>query len=215
MSGKIPFTSHYNDLSTDKGFQFEFICDRCRSGHRTRFSPSATGSVSTVLDAASSLFGGVFSRGADLGGRINSAAWEKSHDEAFEKSIRELASDFIQCPRCQSWVCKQKCWNNSKGLCKGCAPDLGVEMAAAQSSRSVEEVWAHARMADEDKNLGAEAWKETIRASCPFCGVPMQKNSKFCPECGQKFITEKFCPDCGAKQNEGAKFCNECGTRMP
>ena len=38
-----------------------------------------------------------------------------------------------------------------KGLCKHCAPDLGVEMSAAQSSRSVEEIWRHAAMSAEDK----------------------------------------------------------------
>lgn len=43
-------------------------------------------------------------------------------------------------------------------------------MSAAQSSRSVEEVWAHAQMAEEDKNLSVENSKETIRATCPECG---------------------------------------------
>jgi len=214
MSGKIHFTSHYNDLSTNKGFQFEFLCDRCGAGHRTRFAPSVTGSVSTIMDTASSLFGGVFSRAADLSNHANSAAWEKAHDDAFEKSINELTESFVQCPRCQSWVCRQKCWNQSKGLCKNCAPELGVEMAAAQASHSVQEVWAHARMADEDKHLDAAAWKDVIRASCPKCGAAQEKNAKFCPECGEKMAQSRFCGECGAKQNMTAKFCNACGHQL-
>ncbi len=214
MGEKFQFSGNYNDLSTDKGFQYEFECSRCGTTCRTKFKPSVTGSVSQVLDAASSLFGGVFNRTADLGSRVHSAAWEKAHDEAFEEAVRDLAQDFIQCPRCQSWVCKNKCWNQRKGLCKQCAPDLGVEMAAAQSNRSVEEVWAHACMADEDRKLGRENWKEVITASCPDCGVALAKNTKFCPECGAKLARERFCPECGAKLTGATKFCTECGTRL-
>jgi hypothetical protein len=56
--GKIEFTRNYSDLSTDKGFQFEFFCDRCGTGYRTSFQPFVLGTVSSALDAASSLFGG-------------------------------------------------------------------------------------------------------------------------------------------------------------
>lgn len=44
--------------------------------------------------------------------------------------------------------------NNKKDLCKQCAPDLGVEMAKAQAERSVQEIHAHACMAEEEKRLG-------------------------------------------------------------
>lgn len=152
MADKIKFVRNYSDLSTSKGFQFEFYCDRCGSGYRTRFKPSVTGTVAGVLDAAGGLFGGLFSRAADVGERVRSASWEKAHDDAFAAAVEELKPDFIQCPRCMSWVCRSGCWNTKKGLCKACAPDLGVEMAAAQASKSVEEVWAHAAMAEEDKN---------------------------------------------------------------
>ena len=145
MSDQIEFVSNYSDLSTDKGFQFEFNCDRCSNGYRTRFQAWAVGSVSSALDAASSLLGGVFSSAADVGERVRSAGWQKAHDEAFVHSVEEIRGNFIQCPRCSQWVCRKACWNNKRGLCKECAPDMGVEMSAAQASRSVEEVWAHAR----------------------------------------------------------------------
>jgi len=85
--GKIEFTRNYSDLSTNQGFQFEFYCDRCGSGFRTRFQPSKLGTVSSALDAASSLFGGVLGRAADLSERARSATWEKAHDEAFTKAM--------------------------------------------------------------------------------------------------------------------------------
>jgi len=31
--GAIEFTDNYQDLSTDKGFQFKFCCERCGNGY--------------------------------------------------------------------------------------------------------------------------------------------------------------------------------------
>ena len=214
MGERIEFTRNYSDLSTSKGFQFEFYCDRCGSGFRTRFKPSVSGTLSEVLDTAGSLFGGIFGSAANVGERVRSATWEKAHDEAFLEAMRELKPDFIQCPRCSSWVCRKSCWNVKKGLCKECAPDLGVEMAAAQASRSVEEVWAHAAMSEEDKKLAAGNWRENIRASCPQCEAPMPSNAKFCPECGAQLKAKTECPNCGEKFTPGAKFCPECGQKL-
>ena len=213
--GRIEFTQNYSDLSTDQGFQFEFFCDRCGSGFRTRFEASKMGAVSSALDAASSLFGGVLGQAADLGERARSATWQKAHDEAFIRAMEELRPDFIQCPHCSSWVCRKSCWNAKKGLCKNCAPDLGVEMAAAQSSRTVEEVWAHSQVAEEDREMLTErSWREGVRATCPACNAPLPARVKFCPECGAKIAGEAHCTECGAKLSPGAKFCAECGTRV-
>lgn len=211
---KIEFTRNFSDLSTDQGFQFEFYCDRCSSGFRTHFQPSAIGTVTGALDAANSLFGGLLGRAADLSERARSATWEKAHDDAFERAAQELKPDFIQCPRCSSWVCRKSCWNSKKGLCKSCAPDLGVEMAAAQSSRTVEEIWAHSQMAEEDREMLTEkSWREGVRATCPSCNAPLPANVKFCPECGVKIQTKAFCGECGAAISPGVKFCPECGAK--
>ncbi|MGI5854212.1 MAG: zinc ribbon domain-containing protein [Bacillota bacterium] len=214
MAKNIEFSGNYSDLSTNKGFQFEFHCDRCGKSIRTKFKPSVTGSVSSVLDAASGLFGGIFNQAANVSEKVRSAAWEKAHDEAFEQAWQEAEPEFFQCPRCQAWVCRAKCVNEKRGLCKGCAPDLGVEMSAAQASRSVEEVWAHAAMAEEDKKLSKENWRETIRASCPNCEAPLGTNAKFCPECGAKLKAAAHCTECGAKLAPNAKFCAECGQKV-
>jgi membrane protease subunit (stomatin/prohibitin family) len=215
MSQKIEFTSNYEDQSTDQGFQFEFRCDRCGTGYRSRFMPSAVGTVSTALGAASSLLGGVFGKAADIGERARSATWEKAHDEAFIKAVEELKPEFIQCPRCSSWVCRKSCWNAQKGLCKKCAPDLGVEMAAAQASRTVEEIWAHSKMAEKDRAmLKEESWREGARATCPKCNAPLPAKVKFCPECGASVAAQKHCTECGAELAVDAKFCAECGAKV-
>lgn len=214
MSERIEFTRNYTDLSTNRGFQFEFTCDRCGSGYRSQFSPSLTGTVSGVMDAASSIFGGLFSTASDLSERVRSASWQQARDKAFSEAMQELKPDFIQCPKCSSWVCRKSCWNTKRGLCKECAPDLGVEMSAAQASRSVEEVWAHAKMADEDKKLTEGNWRETIQASCPKCEAPLAGNAKFCPECGAKLKTSSHCSHCGGTLTPGAKFCPDCGEKV-
>lgn len=214
MGKHIEFVQNFSDLSTDKGFQFEFHCAHCGKTYRTRFKPTVTGTVSTVLDGASSLLGGFFSRAADISDRVRSASWEKAHDEAFEAAVKEIDDTFFQCPRCNSLVCREKCLNTKRGLCKGCAPDLGVEMSAAQASHSVQEIWAHAAMAEEDKKLAAENWRQTIRATCPNCEEPLAVNAKFCPACGTKLKAPGHCTECGATLTPEAKFCPDCGQKV-
>lgn len=214
VNENIHFTKNYTDHSTDTGFQFEFFCDRCGNGFRTHFTPYAAGTAAQLLNSASSLFGGFLDRAANASEHVRSAGYQKAKDAAFIKAIEELKPEFIQCPRCSNWVCKTSCWNTKKGLCKQCAPDLGVEMSAAQSSRSVEEIWAHAAMAEEDKHLGTENWRKNIRASCPECGKSLATDAKFCPECGAKLVDDSKCPQCGTKLQPGAKFCAECGFKI-
>ncbi|HOU28058.1 MAG TPA: zinc ribbon domain-containing protein [Thermoleophilia bacterium] len=211
MAGEIEFTRNYSDLSTDNGFQFEFFCDRCGNGYRTEFDTFGLSAATNVLDSASGLLGGVFGRAADVTQRAKSAAWEKASDKAFRKAAEQIRPRFVQCPRCSAWMCRDHCWNEKKGLCKQCAPDLGVEMAAAQASRSVEEVWAHAKMAEEDKHLTEADWREGITASCPKCGAPQATNAKFCPQCGADLKAVRHCSQCGVQLQPGAKFCSGCG----
>jgi hypothetical protein len=37
----IQFTRNHSDHSTDKGYQFEFFCDRCGNGFMSEFKASA------------------------------------------------------------------------------------------------------------------------------------------------------------------------------
>lgn len=213
MGDTIEFADNYSDLSNENGFQFEFTCNHCGGKIRTEFKANVTGTLSSALDTASGIFGGLFGTAAEIGDKIKSAGYKRAHDAAFTEAAAEVRGEFAQCPRCNSWVCKKRCWNEKKGLCKGCAPDLGVEMAAAQASKSVEEIWAHAAMAEEDKKLDTEHWREGIRATCPKCGKPLAQNAKFCPECGASLQADT-CKKCSAKLAPNAKFCPECGQKV-
>ena len=213
MAEKIKFGRNYSDISTDTAFQFEFRCECCGTGYRSTADGYLAGRASKLMGAASSLFGGILGSISSVTDNVKDASWKNAHDKAFEEAITEMTPLFIQCPHCHSWVCREQCWNIKKGLCKSCAPDLGVEMAVAQSDRSVEEIHAHAEMAEEDKKLGAEYWKETIRANCPHCEAPLASNAKFCPSCGAKLDQSTNCRKCNAKLTPGAKFCPECGEK--
>jgi len=205
----IKFVRNYNDESTDLGFQFEFLCDRCGTGYRTPFAASAIGVASEALDVASGLLGGVFGRAANVGDRIHSAAWEKAHDKAFAEAVEQVKPDFRQCPRCNSWVCEERCWNETRGLCKNCAPDLAVEMSAMQAEAAVQAAREVAHAAASEQ-VAAKAFDEVIKAVCPKCGAPVS-GGKFCAECGAPLAAEKFCKECGDKIPAGAKFCPGCG----
>ncbi len=215
MSAKIEFTDNYEDRSTDRGFQFEFYCERCGTGYRTRFKPFALGAMSQALDLAGNLFGGVLDDAAEVGERVRSARWETAHDEAFLEAAQQVRGEFIQCPKCTEWVCREACWNAQRGLCKECAPDLGVEMAAAQASVTADMAWEKAQAAQAEKAvLESEIWKRELRAACPQCHAALPTQAKFCPECGQRISAGARCSACGAKAPAGAKFCPECGAGL-
>ena len=210
---KIPFTDNYQDLSTERGYQFKFLCERCGNGYLSSFKKSTTGTIS----GAARVFGSLF----DSGGRIASTSDEvhrmtagTAHDKAFEEAIEEIRPSFIQCPRCTKWVCKERCWNEEKGLDKECAPDVGVEMAAAQAARTVEEIHAHAQVASEDLPSKVDWKSNRLKASCPKCAAPLPGNVKFCPNCGENLYMGKKCAKCKAELSPGAKFCLECGEKV-
>src|ERR1051325_1978043 len=205
----IQFTRNYRDLSTDTGFQFEFSCDRCGNGYQTEFQASALGTVSSALDAASNLFGGVFGNAANAARNVRSAAWEKAHDNAFASSVEEAKPHFHKCKRCGHWV-DDDCWNSERTLCKDCAPDLQEGFSSIQVDAAINDARMKASQVDY---VSADKFKQTVVASCPHCGAKVS-GGKFCPECGKPLASEKLCTNCGAKLDIGAKFCAECGTKQ-
>jgi hypothetical protein len=205
----IKFTRNYNDLSTDRGFQFEFYCDRCGNGHQTEFQASATGLMADVLDTAGNLLGGLFGSAANVGRSVHSAAWESAHDKAFAEAVDSIRPHFHQCKRCGHWV-DHVCWNDERVLCKDCAPDLEEEYSAIQTRAAIDDAQEKAATVDY---VSAEKFKKTVVAGCPHCGAKVQ-GGKFCPECGKSLSSERHCTECGVKMNAGAKFCPECGAKQ-
>ena len=201
------FTRNHNDLSTDTGFQFEFFCDRCGNGYQSPFEASATGMISQGLNTAASLLGGIFGGAAQIGENVHSAAWHQQKDAAFARAIDQVKGNFTQCRRCGKWVCKEVCWNNERGLCKECAPDLEQEYSAIQTQAAIQDAQEKAATVDY---VSADKFKSTIVGSCPHCGADV-KGAKFCPECGKPVKQNKFCKECGKPMEGAPKFCPECG----
>lgn len=205
----IAFTRNHEDLSTDLGYQFKFLCDKCGNGYMSTFIPSKLGTASTILRGAGQLFGGVVGRVGAGSYQVQRAVGGKEHDAAFQKSIEEAKGHFKQCARCGRWVCPEVCWNASRGLCLECAPDLEQERAAAQAEATKEQIWDKARTTDYVKDVDMTT---KAVAYCPQCGAKTQ-GAKFCPGCGAKLSVSTDCPKCGAKIEAGAKFCPECGQK--
>ncbi|MBZ5565706.1 MAG: zinc ribbon domain-containing protein [Acidobacteriia bacterium] len=206
----IQFTKNHTDHSTDKGYQFEFFCDRCGNSFMTEFKPSATGMAVSALRTAGSLLGGVFGSAASSSYEIERAVQGPGHDKAFRAAVEEAKPNFRQCPKCSRWVCQTACWNPKRGLCYECAPNVETELAAAQAQATVEQIQQKVREQDltTDIDLTSEA-----AALCPSCGA-RTAGAKFCPECGKPLRPKGECPRCGTKVEAGAKFCPECGQKM-
>jgi len=203
----IQFTRNYHDLSTEQGFQFEFVCDRCGNGYQTEFQASMSGKIAGIADAAGSLLGGVFSNASNLANRAKSAGWERAHDAAFAQAVEEARPHFKKCKRCGKFV-DEDCWNSSRELCKDCAPDMAEEMSAIQMEATVQKA---RETAYSSVQVDAEQFKHTILAKCPHCGANVS-GGKFCPECGKPLAATKFCTNCGKEIPFDVKFCPECGS---
>jgi hypothetical protein len=93
----IQFVNNYEDLSTDKGYQFKFYCDKCGNGFMSRFQTSTLGVASSFLNAASSLLGWGHSAGHSAY-EIQRAVGGKAHDSALEIAVRKANRIFINVP---------------------------------------------------------------------------------------------------------------------
>jgi hypothetical protein len=136
MSGQA-FTKNHRDHSNNNGFQFEFFCDKCGSGQRSPFKVNTLGLAASVLKAAGAIFGGGYrvGHGAD---HLNDAFRGPAWDSAFKEAILESKPLFRQCTLCGDWVCPAVCWNEARGLCEKCAPNLAEHAPAIQAQVGVE-----------------------------------------------------------------------------
>ena len=207
--GLIAFVDNHDDLSTDRGYQFKFYCDRCGNGHMSTFQTSVVGTAGGLLRAAGSIFGGVFGDAGNSAYEIQRMVGGPAHDAALRAAVEEAKPNFTQCVRCGNWVCNEICWNPQRGLCGSCAPKTEVELAAAQSEAQVEQIREKVRTIDQTKGLKLN---ETMVARCPQCKAQTE-GGKFCGECGATLAPRNECAGCGAKMGPNAKFCPECGAK--
>jgi DNA-directed RNA polymerase subunit M/transcription elongation factor TFIIS len=203
----IEFTGNYQDLSTDKGYQFKFFCEKCGNGYMSSFSASAIGIAASAASAVGSIFGGIFGQAASGAHEIQRAIGGPAHDSALKEAVAEIRPLFKQCTRCGKWICEPVCFNKKAQLCDSCAPDLDKEMASAQAEAAAEQVREKARTVDWLKERDVAT---VSGAACPKCGAATQ-GGKFCPECGQALAVKRKCPKCGTEAEGSPKFCPECG----
>jgi len=203
----IRFTGNYQDLSTDRGYQFKFFCEKCNNGYMSTFKTSTMGVLGSAARVASNLFGGVFGNVADSTYEVQRAVGGPAHDSALKEAVDEISPIFKQCTRCGNWICEPICWNKKAGLCETCAPDLDEEMASAQAEAAREQIQTKAREVDWTKSRKVD---QVSGAVCASCGAKSQ-GGKFCPECGTAYSAKKKCGSCGHEAEGTPKFCPECG----
>lgn len=214
-----PFTKNYRDHSNDNGFQFEFFCDKCGSGYRSAFKVNTLGLAASVLKAAGAIFGGGYraGHGAD---HLNAAFRGPAWDSAFKIAIDESKPQFRQCTLCGDWVCPAVCWNQVRGLCEKCAPDLSEHAPAIQAQVGVEQARAAAQQGDQLRGFDINAAVAVASARCKHCQGALSEGAKFCALCGTPALSaapsavSQFCPSCGSKTQAGAQFCSGCGGRL-
>ncbi len=225
----IQFVNNYEDLSTDRGYQFKFFCDKCGNGYMSRFQPSAIGTAGSLLRAAGDFFGGWASSAGNSAYDIQRSVGGKAHDEALQKAVVEGKEHFHQCSRCGRWVCPEVCWNAQAGQCEGCAPDYNEELASshahAKADAAREQLNEKARTTDYvsqiDMSAGASIkapsrveQQQSAAPKCSSCHADVGK-AKFCPECGTPTTPPKAtCSGCGHQPEGTPKFCPECGAKM-
>lgn len=206
----IEFTGNHEDLSTDRGYQFKFYCEKCGNGYMSSFKASKLGMAASAAQVAGNLLGGIFGRVSASAYEIQQAVGGPAHDAALREAVQEIRPQFKQCTRCGQWVCRPICFNEKAQLCEGCAPDLDEEIAAAQSEAAKMQAFEKAQSVDWLK--GRDIGKQT-GAACRSCGAKTG-NAKFCPECGTPTQQKRSCDSCGVEVQGSPKFCPDCGTKF-
>jgi hypothetical protein len=215
-----PFTKNHSDHSNDTGFQFEFFCDKCGSGHRSAFQTSSLGVAAQLLKAAGALLGGGAYRAGWGADHVKDAFRGPAWDAAFKKAVEESRPKFRQCTRCGKWVCPEVCWNHTRGQCEECAPDLREHAVAAQAQVAVDQTWESARKVDQMRGLDVQSAAVSSAMQCQACQSSLSEGARFCPGCGAAVSAvaakagPKFCSGCGSQLQAGARFCQNCGVTV-
>jgi uncharacterized OB-fold protein len=207
----IEFTGNYQDLSTDRGYQFKFFCEKCGNGYMSSFKSSKIGLAASAAQVASNLLGGIFGRAADTAYEIQRAVGGPAHDAALKEAVEEIRPTFKQCTRCGNWVCEPICFNKRAGLCESCAPDMDEEIAAAQAEAARQQAFEKSQQVDwmKGRDLGS-----VTGVACQACGAKLASTARFCPECGTPTSAKKRCGGCGSEVEGSPRFCPECGQKV-
>ncbi|MEO7110748.1 MAG: zinc ribbon domain-containing protein [Polyangiaceae bacterium] len=234
----IAFTKNHQDLSTDRGYQFNFYCDKCGNGFMTSFQASVIGTAGSVLRAAGSIFGGVVSSAGNGAYEMQRAVGGPAHDSAFKAAVEECKGHFCQCRNCGLWVCPEVCWNGQAGQCKACAPDFNTQFASAQAHAKVDAARSQLQQAAQkvdyvqntDMSAGA-VWHSPYAVAAPpppppppppgndpyrsnaQQGMPAGGYAPPPPPPAQPASTATALPCAQCRRATGGlKFCEDCGS---
>lgn len=209
MATIIPFTNNYRDLSNDRGFQFEFVCERCGNGYRSPFQSDKVAMGTTAIRGFSRLASGrMRNLGYATDAMVNRSTNSPAKDKALGRAVETVRDQFRQCRGCGRWVCAPVCWNHDIGQCLQCSPSVVDEMSRAQAAAQVEQIKARAQ--DTDWTAELDLTNRTV-VRCPSCQAETE-GGKFCPSCGSPLRQTTTCATCGSQLRAGARFCSECGT---
>ena len=226
--GLIKFVNNYQDLSTNKGYQFKFFCDKCGNGYMSQYQASYVGMAGSFLNAASNLLGWGHSAGRSAH-EVQRAVGGQAHDSALQTAVEEAKQHFHQCSRCGKWVCPESCWNEQANQCENCAPHYEEELASAHAKAKADamrqQLYQKAQESDYTSGVDMSAGavpaspnavkpSEGEKLNLCVCGFEVG-NARFCPECGTPARLEKpKCTSCGCQVEVTTKFCPECGSGL-
>ncbi len=240
----IEFVRNYSDLSTDRGYQFEFRCDHCGSGFMSSYQPSYLGSAGGLLEAAGSIFGGILGSAGNSAYNIQRAIGGPAHDRALQQAVTEVKQKFRRCQRCGKWVCADVCWNERALQCTSCTPKFEQEVISLRTQAQVQATQDQLRekaagtdyVSGIDMNPDAQVRfnppQATLNPSGPgtgtFLPLPPQDASMptfLPPQTGaeqpmapaiQSSAAPAALANCSAcgATVHGSKFCPECGTKV-
>jgi hypothetical protein len=118
----IEFTANHEDLSTDRGYQFKFYCDRCGNGYMSRFQPSGSRTTGGLFRVAGGIFGGILASAGTNGNQVQRSGTVRAHESASDRAVSEAKGYFKKCNGCSKWVCPDGCWNAKAAQCEECCP---------------------------------------------------------------------------------------------
>src|SRR5258708_20213897 len=96
----IQFTRNHDDLSTDRGYQFKFYCDKCGNGYMTHFETSTLGLAQSLLNAAGNIFHNVGYGAGNAASEIQRAIGGKAHDTALAAARGKARPSLPPSPQC-------------------------------------------------------------------------------------------------------------------
>jgi hypothetical protein len=176
------FLDPADDLSTEKGFQWQFCCPRCGEGHLSSFEyydPGTAGLLAKSLKDTGMLgqLGGAV---GELVGKTAYEAQRRAHREkALRRAVLEARLNFEKCGECLSWSCRDaSCWNADLKRCVQCATDGASGGPASRGGELPNDPFLM-----QDAMLAAPPARPARRTTCQWCGAGDQPGET-CNRCG-------------------------------